>query len=63
MDIVKFCEHLDSIGDYITADLIIEKYAKKAGKPILDFKGEAEYADAYNEFYDLILEESTVLTD
>jgi starch synthase len=41
----------------------IEKYAKKAGKPILDFKGEAEYADAYNEFYDLILEESTVLTD
>ena len=41
----------------------IEKYARKSGKPILEYKGEAEYADAYNEFYDVILEESSVLTD
>lgn len=33
MDIIKFCEHLDNIGDYITADLIIEKYAKKYNAP------------------------------
>jgi len=41
----------------------IEKYARKSGKPILDFKSEAEYADAYNEFYDLVLEDSNVLAD
>lgn len=41
----------------------VEKYARKSGKPVLDYKGEAMYTDAYNEFYDLILEESTVLTD
>ena len=41
----------------------VEKYAKKSGKPILEFKGEAEYADAYNEFYDLVLENSEVLAD
>jgi starch synthase len=41
----------------------VEKYAKKSGKPILEFKGEAEYADAYNEFYDLVLEDSTILAD
>ncbi len=41
----------------------VEKYAKKSGKPILEFKGETEYADAYNEFYDLVLENSEVLAD
>lgn len=41
----------------------VEKYAKKSGKPILEFKGEAEYADSYNEFYDLVLENSEVLAD
>lgn len=39
------------------------KYAKKSGKPILEFKGEAEYADAYNEFYDVVLENSEVMAD
>ncbi|MES2133086.1 MAG: glycogen/starch synthase [Bacteroidota bacterium] len=41
----------------------IEKYAKKSGKPVLAYKGEAEYTDAYNEFYDLVLEDTEVLAD
>lgn len=41
----------------------VEKYAKKSGKPVLEFKSETEYTDAYNEFYDLVLEDSEVLAD
>lgn len=48
-------------SEKINEDLI--KYAKKSGKAILEFKGEAEYTDAYNEFYDLVLEDSEVLAD
>jgi hypothetical protein len=51
-----------AFGCEVTNPEII-KYAKKSGKPILEYKGEAEYADAYNEFYDMILEESIILTD
>lgn len=57
-------DHADGIAfgsEKINEDLI--KYAKKSGKPILEYKGEAEYADAYNEFYDVVLEDSTVLAD
>jgi starch synthase len=57
-------DHADGISfgsETINAE--IEKYAKKSGKPILEYKGEAEYADAYNEFYDLVLENSTILAD
>ena len=57
-------DHSDGIAfgsETINEDLI--KYAKKSGKPILEYKGEAEYADAYNEFYDVVLEDSTVLAD
>lgn len=46
-----------------TVNAEVEKYAKKSGKPVLEFKGEAEYTDAYNEFYDLVLEDSEVLAD
>lgn len=46
-----------------TVNTEVEKYAKKSGKPVLEFKGEAEYTDAYNEFYDLVLEDSEVLAD
>ena len=38
----------------------IEKYLKKAGKPVLDFKNKEEYLDAYSEFYDEVLEEALV---
>ena len=57
-------DHSDGISfgsEKINEELV--KYAKKSGKPVLEFKGEAEYADAYNEFYDLVLEDSTVLAD
>jgi starch synthase len=57
-------DHADGISigsEKINDDLI--KYAKKSGKPILEYKGEAEYADAYNEFYDMVLENSEVLAD
>lgn len=57
-------DHADGISfgsENIHEDLI--KYTKKSGKPILEFKGEAEYADAYNEFYDVVLEDSSVLAD
>ena len=57
-------DHADGIafGSEKTNDELI-KYAKKSGKPVLDYKGEAEYADAYNEFYDIVLEDSNVLAD
>lgn len=57
-------DHSDGIAlgsENINEDLI--KYAKKSGKPILEFKGEGEYADAYNEFYDVVLEDSSILAD
>lgn len=57
-------DHADGISfgsEKINEELI--KYAKKSAKPVLEFKGEAEYADAYNEFYDLVLENSEVLAD
>ncbi len=35
----------------------LEKFIKKSGKPFLEYKNETEYMDAYNEFYDTMLEE------
>jgi starch synthase len=40
----------------------IEKFIKKTGKPFLAPKSELEYMDAFNEFYDMILEEADVLS-
>ncbi len=57
-------DHCDGISfGSETVNPEIEKYAKKSGKPVLEYKGEAEYADAYNEFYDLVLEDTEVLAD
>jgi len=39
----------------------ITKYLKGINKPVLDFKGEGEYIDAYNSFYDEVLVEEPVL--
>ena len=36
----------------------IEKYLKKADKPVLDHPGE-DYIDMYNDFYDAVLEEES----
>jgi len=58
---IDFSDGITFGSEKINEDLI--KYAKKSGKPILEFKGEAEYTDAYNEFYDLVLEDSEVLAD
>lgn len=33
----------------------VEKYARSLGKPILEYPGEENYIDAYNEFYDKII--------
>ena len=33
----------------------VEKYARTLGKPILEYPGEENYVDAYNEFYDKII--------
>ena len=35
----------------------LEKFIKKSGKPFLEYKNETEYMDAYNEFYNTMLEE------
>jgi len=40
----------------------VEKFIKKSGKPFLTYKNEVEYMDAFNEFYDEILEEEKVLS-
>lgn len=34
----------------------IEKYLKDSGKPYLEYQSEETYIDAYNEFYDQLLE-------
>lgn len=41
----------------------LEKYLKKAGKPVLSYKDMDEYVDAYNEFYDEVLELEPVFAD
>ena len=33
----------------------VEKYARSLNKPILEYQGEENYVDAYNEFYDKIM--------
>ncbi|MBO4575215.1 MAG: glycogen/starch synthase [Bacteroidales bacterium] len=33
----------------------VEKYARSLNKPILEYQGEENYVDAYNEFYDKIV--------
>jgi starch synthase len=38
----------------------IEKYLKKADKPVLDHPGE-DYIDLYNDFYDAVLEEEPAM--
>ncbi len=39
----------------------LDKFIKKTGKPFLEYKSETEYMDAFNEFYDSMLEEVVVL--
>jgi starch synthase len=39
----------------------LTEYARQSGKPFLEFQPADTYIDAYNEFYNQILQESTVL--
>ncbi|HSH64482.1 MAG TPA: glycogen/starch synthase [Bacteroidia bacterium] len=41
----------------------IEKYLKKSGKAVLEYKNEDEYIDAYSDFYDAVLEEVAEMID
>jgi len=55
-------DHADGIiiGDEnIGAD--VKKYLKASGKPMLDYKNESEYIDAYNTFYDEVLVDESVM--
>lgn len=57
-------DHADAVikgSPKINSD--IEKYIKKSGKPWLEYKDKDEYVDAYNDFYDEILELEPVFAD
>lgn len=41
----------------------VEKYIKKSGKLVLEYKSADEYIDAYSDFYDAVLEEVEELVD
>ena len=41
----------------------VEKYIKKSGKPVLEYKSDEEYIDAYSDFYDAVLEEVAEMID
>jgi starch synthase len=41
----------------------VEKYLKKAGKNVLEYKNRDEYVAAYSDFYDAILAEESILVD
>ncbi len=43
------------IGEEKINDEVLE-YAKASGKPILEYQGDEDYFDAYNQFYDQIIE-------
>ena len=41
----------------------VDEFIKASGKPTLDYHGEEEMVAAYNEFYDQVMEENSVLAD
>jgi len=43
------------MGEEKINDEVLE-YAQASGKPILDYQGDEDYFDAYNQFYDQIIE-------
>jgi starch synthase len=40
----------------------LQAYAKESGKPVLEYQKPENYMDAYNEFYDEIIVQESVLT-
>jgi starch synthase len=57
---IEFADAIIQGSENINPEL--EKFIKKSGKAFLGFKNEGEYMDAYNEFYDSILEDANVLS-
>ncbi len=57
---IEFADGIIQGAENINPEL--EKFIKKSGKPFLPFKNELEYMDAFNEFYDEMLEEANVLS-
>ncbi len=57
---IEFADAIIQGDETLNAD--IEKHIKKTGKPFLAYKNEIEYVDAFNEFYDSILQEESVLS-
>jgi len=57
---LEYCDGIIQGSEKMNAE--VEKFVKKTGKPFLGFKNEVEYMDAFNEFYDVILEEENVLS-
>ena len=56
---IEFADGIIQGSEKLNPD--IEKFIKKSGKPFLTYKNELEYMDAFNEFYDEMLEEANVL--
>jgi starch synthase len=50
---IKFSDAIITGSEDIDAE--IKKHLSTLSKPVLDFKDENEYIDAYNDFYDKIL--------
>ncbi len=57
---IEFADAIIQGDETLNTD--IEKHIKKTGKPFLAYKNEIEYVDAFNEFYDSILQEESVLS-
>lgn len=55
---IDFSDAVIKASSKINSD--VEKYIKKSGKPFLDYKSMDEYIDAYDEFYDEVLEMESV---
>ncbi len=51
---IDMCDGIIQGSETINAELL--EYAKQSGKPFLDYQGEENYADAFNVFYNSILD-------
>ena len=55
---IDFSDAIIKVGKNSNAE--IEKYLKKAEKPVLEHPGD-DYIDMYNDFYDAVLEEEPAM--
>ena len=57
---IEYADGVIQASEKINPEL--EKCIKKSGKAFLGYKNDLEYIDAFNEFYDEILEEANILS-